>query len=245
MFHTYTEPVTSYTEPVTSYTEPVTSYTEPVTSYTEPVTSYTEPVTSYTEPVTSYTEPVTSYTEPVTSYSLFLHIPLAQKGAMDTVTVPNRNTCTGEAGDHGSNLHLHRHQQRNKGLPSGSHLVQSLVSESDRHQQRNKGLPSGSHLFQSLVSESDRHLTHMAETQDIWRSPYAYVPTPSTDFLPPDKPLPTLKINSNVQRLVHMNTENRNIGSMEVSAADLHYTQLPRGRQEGLNAAETDELKAN
>ncbi|XP_055718334.1 rho guanine nucleotide exchange factor 19 [Salvelinus fontinalis] len=65
---------------------------------------------------------------------------------------------------------------------------------------------------------------------------------------PPNKPLPTLKLNSIVQRMVHMNTENRNIGSMVVidtegSVAD--YTQLPRGKQERLNTTVTDKLKAN
>lgn len=50
--------------------------------------------------------------------------------------------------------------------------------------------------------------------------------------------------------MVHMNTENRNIGYMVVidtegSVADLHYTQLPRGSQERLNTAVTDKLKAN
>ncbi|XP_052322149.1 rho guanine nucleotide exchange factor 15 isoform X3 [Oncorhynchus keta] len=67
---------------------------------------------------------------------------------------------------------------------------------------------------------------------------------------PPNKPLPTLKINSIVQRMVHMNTENRSSGSMVVidtegSGEDLHYTQLPKGSQERLNTAVTDKLKAN
>eukprot|EP00063_Salmo_salar_P004355 XP_013979190.1 PREDICTED: ephexin-1-like isoform X2 [Salmo salar] len=84
---------------------------------------------------------------------------------------------------------------------------------------------------------------HMEEPLCLRTNPVQRLP-------PPNKLLPTLKINSIVQRMVHMNTENRNIGYMVVidtegSVADLHYTQLPRGSQERLNTAVTDKLKAN
>ncbi|XP_064789083.1 uncharacterized protein LOC135511520 [Oncorhynchus masou masou] len=84
---------------------------------------------------------------------------------------------------------------------------------------------------------------HMEEPLCLRTNPVQRLP-------PPNKPLPTLKINSIVQRMVHMNTENRHIGSMVVidtegSGADLHYTQLPRGSQERLNTTVTDKLRAN
>ncbi|XP_052322130.1 rho guanine nucleotide exchange factor 15 isoform X1 [Oncorhynchus keta] len=84
---------------------------------------------------------------------------------------------------------------------------------------------------------------HMEEPLCLRTNPVQRLP-------PPNKPLPTLKINSIVQRMVHMNTENRSSGSMVVidtegSGEDLHYTQLPKGSQERLNTAVTDKLKAN
>ncbi|XP_071011279.1 rho guanine nucleotide exchange factor 15 [Oncorhynchus clarkii lewisi] len=84
---------------------------------------------------------------------------------------------------------------------------------------------------------------HMEEPLCLRTNPVQRLP-------PPNKPLPTLKRNGIVQRMVHTNTENRNSGSMVVidtegSGADLHYAQLPRGSRERLNTTVTDKLNAN
>ncbi|XP_029505447.1 uncharacterized protein LOC115120634 [Oncorhynchus nerka] len=232
--------------------------------------------------------------------------------ATDTVTVLNRNTCTGEAGDHGQEK---GQLTRNKSIPplinsqgdsissevmtSGSSRIQSASSTTPAEEQwasigftpvpkprlrvgptpaeeqwtsigftpvpkpRLRVGPTPAEEQWTSIGftpvpkprlrvgptlnphsrDSDLAAGHMEEPLCLRTNPVQRLP-------PPNKPLPTLKINSIVQRRVHMNTENRNSGSMVVidtegSGADLHYTQLPRGSRERLNTAVTDKLKAN
>uniref|UniRef100_A0A8C8I2R7 Uncharacterized protein n=1 Tax=Oncorhynchus tshawytscha TaxID=74940 RepID=A0A8C8I2R7_ONCTS len=232
--------------------------------------------------------------------------------ATDTVTVLNRNTCTGEAGDHGQEK---GQLTRNKSIPplinsqgdsissevmtSGSSRIQSTSSTTPAEEQwasigftpvpkpRLSDGPTPAEAqwtsigFTPVPKPRLRVGPTPAEAQ--WTSigftpvpkprlrvgptlnphsrdsglaaghmekPLCLRTNPVQRLPPPNKPLPTLKRNTIVQRVVHMNTENRSSGSMVVvdtegSGVDLHYTQLPRGSRERLNTAVTDKLKAN